>query len=170
MDAELTRLLDDGSDDSTSQLRKEIAFTNEGNVVEVQTPEGKRSYALKSIAELYGDGNSKPSIEPTDDTFAPLFLSIEQAILNYWRSEPSLTDGQVSLTLDRLGMSPEAEPGDDSLAAYLQRDLRLLLSLNNYSRQEVRATIRKIGKTLARHTRIAGPRGYLSFIREYVPA
>jgi len=88
-------------------------------------------------------------LKPTDDTFSPLFLAIEQAILNYWRSEPSLTDGQVSLTLDRLGMSPEAVHSDDLLAMYVQRDLRLLLSLNNYSRQEIRSAIRKIGKSVA---------------------
>jgi len=62
---------------------------------------------------VYGAGHGKPSIEPTDDTFSPPFLAIEQAILNYWRSEPSLTDGQVSLHPGPAGQKPEAVHSDD---------------------------------------------------------
>jgi hypothetical protein len=98
-----------------------------------------------------------------------LFLSIEETIVREDQTHARLTDAGVTLTLERLAMNPEGDPGADDLARRLQLELRLQLSLNNYSRQEVRSAIRKIGKSVARHTRLAGPRGYLTFIRQYVP-
>ena len=77
-----------------------------------------------------------------------------------------MTDARVSLALDKLGMSPEGEAGTDVLAKYLQFKLRMVLSMNDYSRNEVKAAIKKIGKSVERHTKLAGPRGYLTFIRQ----
>ncbi len=62
-------------------------------------------------------------------------------------------------------MSPEAAAAADVLAARIQLSLRLTLSLNDYSRQDVRHALRKVAKSVARHTRLAGPRGYLTFLR-----
>ncbi len=39
-----------------------------------------------------------------------------------------------------------------------------MLGLNNYSRRDVEQAMRKIGKSVARHTRADGPQGYLYFI------
>ena len=62
-------------------------------------------------------------------------------------------------------MFPEADAGGDPLIEKLQFALRLLLSIQNYSRNDVRSAIRKVAKSVDRHTRLAGPRGYLQFIR-----
>jgi hypothetical protein len=88
--------------------------------------------------------------------------------VDYDQNCRALTDADVSLALDRLGANPEGDPGGDALARRIQRDLRLLLSVNDYSRQDVRAAIRKITRSVARHTRLAGPSGYLTFIQQYV--
>ena len=98
-----------------------------------------------------------------------LFLAIEQCIVRCWKDDPSLTDASVQLALDRVALNPEDGSHNDALARQLQFNLRLLLSLHDYSRQDVRSALRKIGKSVSRHTRLAGPRGYLHFIREYVP-
>lgn len=97
----------------------------------------------------------------------PLFLAIEEEIARFYRQEaPSLTDGATGLVLNQLGMAPESSM-PDPLAAGIQVRLRLVLSLKNYSRQEVKAALKKIGKSVDRHTRVDGPRGYLEFIASY---
>jgi hypothetical protein len=65
--------------------------------------------------------------------------------------------------LDQLGNEPNS-PGNDPLARRVNSALRLCLSLNDYSRFEVRAALRKVRKSVERHTRLAGPTGYLDFI------
>ena len=135
--------------------------------IEVEGKDGPRKYRLKSLAELYGKGVGSASVEPLDDRCMPLFFCIEGSIVTYNREfDGSLTDGAVQITLDRLGMSPESDEANDPLAHHIQLDLRLLLSTSDYSRQEVRAAIRKIGKSVARHSRESGLRGYLDFICE----
>lgn len=65
-------------------------------------------------------------------------------------------------------MSPEADVHNNVLAARMQFSLRLLLSLNNYSRQDVKQAIRRIARSVQSHTEQSGRRGYLDFIRQYV--
>ena len=77
-----------------------------------------------------------------------------------------LNDGTVTLALNRLSMSPD-EPTEDPLIRRIQFGLRMNLSLNNYSRQEVRQAIRKIGKSAERHSEGGRGRGYLNFIEEF---
>jgi hypothetical protein len=126
-----------------------------------------RHYKLKPLEELYGPGRDVATVDPKDDQFMPLFLAIEEAIAQYYRREkPQLTDGATALVVDQLGMGPES-PSTDPLALRIQFGLRLCLSLNNYSRQEVKAALKKIGKSIDRHTRADGPRGYLEFIAAY---
>jgi hypothetical protein len=66
-------------------------------------------------------------------------------------------------------MNPAADCAGDVLCRRIQIALRLCLSLNDYSRQETKLAIRKVTQSVKRHTSLAGPRGYLSFIREFVP-
>jgi hypothetical protein len=128
---------------------------------------GPRPYKLKPLEDLYGSGNDVATVDPMDNRFMPLFLAIEEAIAQYYRREaPSLTDGSTALVVDQLGMGPES-PSADPLASRIQFALRLCLSLSNYSRQEVKAALKKIGKSVDRHTRAGGPRGYLKFIADY---
>jgi hypothetical protein len=135
--------------------------------IEIEGKDGPSQYRLKSLAELYGKGVGAASVEPLDERYLPLFLCIEESIARYYRDDDgSLTDAAVQITLDRLGMSPESDEANDPLAHHIQLDLRLQLSVSDYSRQEVRSAIRKIGKSVARHSRISGVRGYLEFICE----
>jgi len=115
---------------------------------------------------LYGKGHGVTHIDTQDDQFLPLLYCIEDCIVEYYGDNPDLTDGGVSLVLDRLVLRPECDPGDDRLCRRLQLQLRLQLSLEDYSRQEVRWAIRKILQSVRRHTRVDGRRGYLDFIRQ----
>jgi hypothetical protein len=125
---------------------------------------GKRNetYHLKPLAELFGVGTGH-SFDPQDDIFLPLMLCIEEEIVKY-DTDHYLTDASVALALDQLGMDP-AGASTDPLARQIQVALRLTLSLNDYSRQEVRQAIRKIAKSVNRHKN--GDRGYLRFVREF---
>jgi hypothetical protein len=151
----------------TRSARVRFASDASGQI-EIVGPEGSHTHTLKPLADLYGDGVGAASVEPTNEHYQPMFMAIEQAIARHAQSHPSLTDAAVALTLERMGMSPDADPAHDDLMQRVQLEVRLLLSLSDYSRQELRAAIRKIGKSASRHTRTSGPRGYLSFIREYV--
>jgi hypothetical protein len=127
----------------------------------------ERRYALKPLPDLYASGHNVDTVDPEDDRFMPLFLTIEEAIVRHWeQDDPGLTDGAVALVLNQLGMDPQSTTQDE-LARRIQVQLRLCLSMNNYSRQEVKAALKKVGKSVDRHTRLAGPRGYLSFIKQF---
>jgi hypothetical protein len=128
--------------------------------------EGDEPYAVKPMAELYGTGTGFDSVEFKDDAFIPLLMSIEEAIYDSYRGVPSLTDAAVLFALDRLCMSPEADVQSDHLASIIQIGLRVTLSLNNYSRQDVRFCLRKVKQSATRHNKLAGTRGYLNFIRQ----
>jgi len=134
--------------------------------IEVEMSEGPRRHVLKPLPELFGKGHGVSSVDPQDERFMPLLLCIEESIVEHYEQDPDLTDGRVSLALSRLILQPGGDPGDDALCRLLQLDLRLLLSLNDYSRQEVRWALRKIDKSVRRHSRADGPRGYLDFIRD----
>ena len=135
--------------------------------MEIARPEGPTRYALKPLKDLYAPGTDSPSVDPQDDKYMPLFLSIEGEIAQYYENDaPSLSDGAVGLVLDQLALSPEA-PDPDPLAQQVQMALRFCLSLNDYSRQEVRAAIRKIRKSVERHSKVDGRRGYLNFIVKF---
>lgn len=128
--------------------------------------EQKQEYSLKPLSELFGKGSGLETLDPTDEQFTPLLMPIEEAIVEYWRQNPSLTDGQTALVLEELAMDPAGLAHNDLLKQAIQFRLRLTLSLNDYSRQEVKMAIRKISKSVQRHTRLAGPRGYLRFISQ----
>jgi hypothetical protein len=97
-------------------------------------------------------------------------MAIEQEVVRCYRTDSSLTDGAVGLALDLLTTNPEDNVQHDSLAHRIQLELRLLLSLNDYSRDEVRKALRKVRKSVYRHTRHDGRRGYLDFLCDYLPA
>src|SRR5690348_11747267 len=60
--------------------------------------EGFHRYTLKTLPELYGPGTGASSIDPRDERFLPLLLTIEEEIYRYMQTvDPALTDGQVLL-------------------------------------------------------------------------
>ena len=125
-------------------------------------------YTLRPLADLYGPGTGRDTLDAKDKMFEPLLMAIEQVFVDRSAVEPKLTDAAVGFALDRLCMSPDAAPGDP-LAVYVQLSLRLALSLGDYSRQDVRLALRKVRQSVARHTKVDGPMGYLTFIREFMP-
>ncbi|HUU90268.1 MAG TPA: hypothetical protein VM238_03555 [Phycisphaerae bacterium] len=143
-----------------------LEFLDEDSgAIEVDTPDGPQRHVLKPLGQLFGNGHGVSSIDPADEVFMPLLLAIEESVLDCYREDPGLIDGRVSLALSRLAMRPD-DPTDEVLYRHIQLRLRLLLSLNDYSRQEVRWALRKIDKSVRRHSRIDGLRGYLDFIRD----
>jgi hypothetical protein len=133
----------------------------ERGVVELS---GGERFELRPLDELYGAGVGAATVDPMDDRYMPLFLAIEEAIQLVYRANRGLTDGAVHLALSELSMNPSAETRD-VLARAVQFQLRLLLSLDDYSRQDVKGAVRKIAKSVERHTKSGGPRGYLEFVR-----
>jgi hypothetical protein len=137
--------------------------------VSLDTPDGRRRHLLKPLSALYGKGHCTSPPDPEDEGFLPLLMCIEDAIVRRDREVPNLTDGQVALALSRLLTKLDGDPGDNTLTRYIQANLRLQLSLNDYSRQEVIWALRRVARSVDRHRRAAGVRGYLDFIREFLP-
>ena len=133
--------------------------------LEIDTPEGLTQWTLKPLGELYGNGVGAATVDPLNERYMPLFYAIEEGIVELAREDRTMTDARALLALERLGMSPEGEAGNDVLVKYLQFKLRMVLSMNDYSRQEVKAAAKKIARSVERHTKLAGPHGYLMFIR-----
>jgi hypothetical protein len=141
---------------------------HEGGEIEISKKGGTVRYQLKPMRELFVPGTDSPTVDPQDEKYMALFLEIETEIAEYYKGEdPGLTDGAVGLTLDQLAMDPNNPPAADKLAQRIAMGLRLCQSLNNYSRQEVRAALRKVRKSVDRHSKVDGRRGYLDFIVEF---
>ena len=117
------------------------------------------THQIKPLGELYGSGNGKP-VKGSDMTFMPLMMGIEQEIISYDK-DCTINDSQVILALNALSSCPE-DSYEDDLTASLQTAIRIAVSMNNYSRQEVRQAIRQILKSVGRHEN--GRRGYIDFI------
>lgn len=135
-------------------------------VVEIETPGGPVRYTLKPLTQLYA-GGGEGSIDTRDQRHLGLLMAIEEAIVLHYEENPALTDGAVLVALKSLGMNPEA-PVSDVLSSRIQMSLRLLLSLNDYSRNEVRQALRYVAKSVERHSKADGRRGYLEFIRKFL--
>ena len=168
MDATLNKRLKDAANelpDGTQQVNIEIERVNDatGEVTLIHGDQ-QEPYTLKPLAELYGPGSGK-TVDAQNDIFMSLFLSIEEEIVRFDSNEELLSDGRVALVLNGLSLNPEA-PATDALAQQIQAALRLNLSINDYSRQEVRQALRKIEKSVARHAGAHG-RGYIDFIHKF---
>ena len=164
MDVELVKLINE----TPGALTKEGAVVRvifDQAAIEIERPTGPVQFKLKPLTELYGVG-AGDAVDPRTDAFMPLFMGIEEEISLSYRRDPNLTDAAVASTLGTLGMTPEALI-DDPLGKGLNVTLRYVLSLNNYSRQEVRQALRKIHKSIDRHSREGGRWGYLTFIADF---
>jgi hypothetical protein len=173
MDKQLLDLLGPGHDTmqpgETRSVTKRIRFPGNDSpeIVVGGHEEGFHSYTLKTLPELYGPGTGASSIDPRDERFLPLLMTIEEEIWRHAETvDPALTDGQVLLAVKDLAMNPEAEPYEP-LARRIALALRLNLSLNDYSRQDVRGALRQVSKSVERHTKAEGRRGYLQFIHQF---
>ena len=124
-----------------------------------------KHYRLKLLGDLFGEGVNARTLDYEDEHYMPLLMGIEESILRFYEQEPRLNDARVSRALSDLAMHLDRPPGPAPLRQRLWFDMRLLLSLNDYSRRDVRRALRKIRKSVRRHTQMDGPRGYLDFIR-----
>jgi hypothetical protein len=137
--------------------------------VQLEQPDGtKPRHPLKSLDQLYGQGTGLSSLETKNEIWAPLLTAIESELSRLGADDPQLGDGDVLLGLKALSMNPSADCADNDLAGLVQVALRLCLSLNDYSRQDVKMAIRKVIQSVQRHSRDAGRRGYLDFIQQYM--
>jgi hypothetical protein len=170
MDHQFLELLGPLEDKSPPVLASRIRITDERTAeVEIEGNRGTVNHKLKPMDQLFGAGLGANSIDTQDDRFHPLLMTIERAIVLYYEQNPALTDGQVSLALRSMGMNPAADVSGDWLARSIALDLRIFLSVNDWSKQEVKLAVRKVLQSVERHTKLAGVRGYLSFISEHLP-
>jgi hypothetical protein len=172
MDKELVHLLDDSSDHANDALDHSVAIRLSLDVpseIQVLAHGESKPYSLKPLDALYGQGSGAEFIDTQDEHFLPLLMAIEEAVVQHHRETRPLSDADVQFALNRLTMNPAADPGPDILAQRIQVNLRLCLSLNDYSKQEAKLAIRKILQSVNRHTKSAGPRGYISFIDDVMP-
>jgi hypothetical protein len=151
------------SDFSLSHVKQE------DGLVLVEASKGSFEYRLKPLQELFSPALSGSKTLTTDDPrYLNLLYAIESSIKRLSMENPELTDASVILALDALAVRPEALTSD-GVVKRINRDLRLLLSMSEYSRDEVKTAARKILASVKRHRAAAGARGYLDFIEEQVP-
>jgi hypothetical protein len=137
-----------------------------GDIDVVQPGQDPKPYTLKTLPEVYGDGPSASGREPSDELLMPVLIAIEEEITRCYEEDVSLTDGAVSVALKQLSMNPDTLSADP-VARRIQLKLRLTLSLNDFSRQDVRRSIRQVLRSVERHSRSEGRQGYLDFISSY---
>lgn len=132
--------------------------------VQITIGDQQTEHQLKPIDQLYGKGVGR-KVDPREEEYVPLFMGIEEAIQLFYRDNLSLSDGRVRLALEELARNPAA-PSTDPLVQAVQLQLQLVLSLNDYSRDEVRAVCKRLIKSVDTFTREGGRQGYLEFVRK----
>ena len=119
------------------------------------------THKLKPLQELYGKEGGK-----SGGANMSLLFAIEQELVNLDRNAEELTDAEIAKALSDMSMSPEVA-SEDLIIQSIQCRLRLLISIDDFSRQEIRQAIRKVAKSVARHEN--GKRGYIDFIVNMIP-
>lgn len=143
--------------------------TNEDGLIKISSSKGSFIYRLKPLNELFSpESTDDIEINWEDKNYMTLLYTIEKAILNVYKKNPELTDSSVILALEHLALKPEFNNNDIVVKA-IHYDLRLQLSMSDYSRVAVKKAIRKILNLAKRHNKLEGMRGYLNFILEHIP-
>lgn len=157
-------------DDKSEIADNAISFSEEEDgLVRITGPKGAVEHRLKPLSDLFASGAADPAVMRWEDPrYLSLLFSIEGAIKRAYLSNPELVDSSVMLALDQIAMKPEAA-SSDALIREITRQLRVTLSMDDYSRDEVKKAARKILASVKRHRAAAGPWGYLDFILAHVP-
>lgn len=134
-------------------------------LIKITTDKGELVYQFKPIAELYVEEESRKNPE---EELLSLLYQIEKAIKEYDMSNGGVTDSSVIMALEKLSMKPEA-PVRDEFTKRVTDYIRMFMSMNNLSRNQLRQGINRILRSARRHNKLDGIRGYLNFIRENVP-
>ncbi len=138
--------------------------TGKIEVTGLASPFSMLRYVLAPLEELFAV--SRRGQGPNDDQiFTPLLRKIEQAILEAFDDNWQLTDADVTRAIDRLCPNPHANVSADAVAISIQLNLRLMLSLDDFSREDVCDALQHIAKRVARHSMRWGPTGYLMYAR-----
>lgn len=158
------------SKDEDESMKVEMSFEQkmDGDHVLISGPRGKQEHSLKPLEALYVPERERRSSIPgvNEQEHMGLMMAIEGAISRYYQDHPALTDREVIHALESFGQKPEI--AYDLLTNCIQLNLRFQLSVEDYSRSEVRWALRKVLASVRRHHRIDGVRGYLDFIIDYV--
>jgi hypothetical protein len=161
-----------GKQDTVFRLGTDTFFRHEGTqtIFEYIREENQRiEYTFKGLEQLYsGDQEfDYQSTDWNDDRYLPLLMNIESAITAVYRTDPALKDKQVIAVLECLATKPEMSLANP-LAVSIQDNLKLTLSLYNFSRREVLGTLKRVLKSVKRHHKLDGSRGYLDFVKDYI--
>lgn len=141
----------------------------EDGFVRISGPKGEVVYRPKPLLVLFSSETIDPAVMKWDDSrYLSLLYVIEGAIKRVYMADMELADSSVMLALDQIAMKPETT-SNDAIIREITRQHRVALSMDCYSRDEVRKAARKIMASVKRHKAAAGVRGYLDFIREHVP-
>jgi hypothetical protein len=168
LDQDLRKLITERAD-TAGKTAMTVGSSGWLDEITVGTGEKAATYRLRSLPSLYAERADGTTIDPQSEAFRPLLHGIESQIVRYDIGvRARLTDAAVSLSLGKLALSPEGDAGNDVLANRIQIGLRLALSLNNYSRQDVKHALRRVAKAVETHTKKSGPRGYLNLARRVV--
>jgi hypothetical protein len=149
--------------------QKEASFNldfskEEKGLIKLSSGNEDVSFKLKELNTLYNENIKDDSHEHV----LPLLMAIETAIRNFDLNQEKITDARVINILEKLSMKPEME-SSDTLMTLISLQIRLQLSLGDYSRANVRHAFRKISKSASLHNE-SGTRGYLDFIHKVLPA
>jgi hypothetical protein len=170
MDEAFQKLI--GEQDTVFRLGTNTFFRHEGTqtIFEYVREENQRiEYTFKDWEQLYSGSQEfdYQSTDWNDDRYLPLLMNIESAITAVYRTDPALKDKQVIAVLERLATKPEMSLANP-LTVSIQDNLRLTLSLYNFSRREVLGALKRVLKSAKRHHKLDGSRGYLDFVKDYI--
>ncbi len=171
MDKELVEKLDaigawkKGDDTEESSEQRFLFSEVNDNMVEVSSEKGRFTHKLKPLNELYVATPSSPYDEARE---LQLLAANESPIKRMSEDNEEITDSSVVFALEILSSKPEIETSDE-IAQTVSRELRLCLSMNDYTRDEVKRAIRKVLNSAKKHNRDSGRKGYLNFIAEFLP-
>lgn len=139
-------------------------------VVRAESPDGRGfEHELQELEALWARMEQGEPVTPAgqEEAYAPLLMAIESAISGYYHEHPDLKDRHVIEVLQGLVRKPGLVY-QGGLRRRIQQHLQLNLSTDEYTRREVTACLRYVLRSAKRHHAVAGPRGYLEFIVDYV--
>jgi hypothetical protein len=142
---------------------------NKEGQIKVIDDKGEFIYQLKELSELYApEQSSYLDIDWDDYYYLSLLNTIEGTIRHIDDTNTGLTDAKIILSLEELVSRPETK-SSDMIIKEINIRLRFQLSISDYTRNEVRGALRKVLKSAKRHNRTGGIRGYLDFIKQFIP-
>lgn len=171
MDLNLLKKISDNNIDIKNFVIGENTFfkkiDGESFVEIISKNNSKIIHKLDLIKNLYsGDNSFDYESKDWDDKYMPILLCVETAICGYYIHNPDLNDKTVINILERLILNPDIKIPNDLINS-LQNNLKFCLCLNNYSRHEIKGSLKRIPKSAKRHHKIDGRTGYSDFLEGF---